>query len=327
MEIIAHRGSQELMPENTLEAYKNAVELGCNAIDADIVISKDKVVMVYHDLFLNPERTKNERGQFIRRCIPIRDLTVRQLKELTVGECKSSKKYPHLKQIAKSKIPTLEELFVFLNLSENKHVAVNLEFKTSPHFPGLTHSQHEFAQAVIVLINKYSMQERVFFQSFDWNILSYLQTRTKNIPILAISSLKSYTFDLLTLRALFQGTIVPFSKVAQCIAHMLSRPRWPDMFAMYTGNDAMVKGDNATNIITKEVAKLYGDRGVWSPDFNDLSKDNVKIAHKNGLKVFSWTLKTEKQTLDAINWGVDAIFHDRIDIGFDVMKAHAQKSR
>lgn len=325
MQIIAHRGSQELMPENTLEAYKNAIKLGCTVLDADIVITKDNVVLVYHDLCLSAERCKNSSGKYISKRIPVRKLTFAQMQKYTVGECKNAHKYPELKQLPNVKIPSLESVLILLNEAENKHVSLNLEFKTSPLWPGLSTTHHEFAQAVIKLLKKHDFLQRVLFQSFDWNLLKYIHEHTTQGSILAISSTKSFNYDFNTLIALIQGQITDFWKLPKYLANMWGRPRWSDLFSLYTGCKMRLTKENGAEIICQEIRRIFGNRGVWSPDFHDLSKDNVLIAHRLGVKVYSWTLKNAEQTKDALAWQIDAAFHDRIDIGFELIKENASQ--
>jgi glycerophosphoryl diester phosphodiesterase len=56
----AHRGSRVLWPENTAEAFQGAVDLGYTYIETDVQITRDGVVVVFHDATL--ERTTNGAG-------------------------------------------------------------------------------------------------------------------------------------------------------------------------------------------------------------------------------------------------------------------------
>lgn len=320
MEIIAHRGSQGLMPENTLEAYRHAIKLGCTAIDADIVVSKDKFVVVYHDLCINPARTKNRDGKFSCQRRLIKDLTFGQLQEYTVGELQDHRDAPSAKQMSGVHIPSLEQVFQMLNEAENRHVAINLEFKNCPNFPELSVDQAEFVHLTVVLLNKYNMMHRVFFQSFDWHLLLELKRITLNVPILAISSLTSLYFDYNLLAHLFQDNYYKPRKLTNTLWGVANKARWRDWFSDYTGNKTRLTAANSTDIICSEIKNLFGTRGQWSPDFRDLSAQHVRICHDKGLKVFSWTLKEVADTKKALAWGVDAVFHDRVDIAFDVIK-------
>src|SRR5512138_3182273 len=47
--LVAHRGGSRLAPENTLAAFDRAASLGADAIETDVRLSRDGVVMVFHD--------------------------------------------------------------------------------------------------------------------------------------------------------------------------------------------------------------------------------------------------------------------------------------
>jgi len=47
--VIAHRGASEDAPENTLPAFEAAVEAGCRYLETDAHVSRDGVVVAFHD--------------------------------------------------------------------------------------------------------------------------------------------------------------------------------------------------------------------------------------------------------------------------------------
>ena len=49
MQIIGHRGARGLAPENTLASLQKAVEHGADAVEFDLRVTKDKVVVLHHD--------------------------------------------------------------------------------------------------------------------------------------------------------------------------------------------------------------------------------------------------------------------------------------
>ena len=57
---LAHRGSRVLRPENTAEAFQGAIDLGYRYVETDVRISRDGVVVAFHDATL--ERTTNGVG-------------------------------------------------------------------------------------------------------------------------------------------------------------------------------------------------------------------------------------------------------------------------
>lgn len=72
----AHRGGAALWPENTLVAFRGAIDLGIRYIETDVHTTRDGVIVCFHDHTL--ERTTNGRG-------PIRNLTLAELRELDAG--------------------------------------------------------------------------------------------------------------------------------------------------------------------------------------------------------------------------------------------------
>ena len=50
-----HRGARGLMPENTIAAMKTGLDMGSEVLELDVVISKDKQVVVSHDSYMLSE--------------------------------------------------------------------------------------------------------------------------------------------------------------------------------------------------------------------------------------------------------------------------------
>jgi glycerophosphoryl diester phosphodiesterase len=91
--VIAHRGDSVHYPENTLKSIRAAFDLGADAVEVDVRLSRDGVPMVFHDDTL--ERTTNARGAFAR-------LSVREAQSLDAGSWMSPR-------FVGARIPTLEE--------------------------------------------------------------------------------------------------------------------------------------------------------------------------------------------------------------------------
>src|ERR1700722_2920247 len=97
IEIYGHRGARGLMAESTLQGYELALDLGVDFIDMDVCLSRDHVVMVTHDLYLNPVLTRDEFGSWVRRDnVRVKDLTVTQLQEYNVGAIHPNTHYADL---------------------------------------------------------------------------------------------------------------------------------------------------------------------------------------------------------------------------------------
>jgi len=69
--IIAHRGDSANAPENTMAAFRLALEKGADGIELDVMLSADGVPVVIHDSTV--DRTTNGSGR-------VRELTLDQLR-------------------------------------------------------------------------------------------------------------------------------------------------------------------------------------------------------------------------------------------------------
>lgn len=74
--VIAHRGGAGIAPENTLAAFRKAMDIGCDGIELDVRLTKDKQVAVIHDRRV--DRTTNGSGL-------VGSHTMDQLRGLDVG--------------------------------------------------------------------------------------------------------------------------------------------------------------------------------------------------------------------------------------------------
>jgi glycerophosphoryl diester phosphodiesterase len=92
MIIMGHRGAAALEPENTLLSIGRAMEIGVNAVEIDVRLSKDKEIVVIHDSTV--DRTTDGTG-------PVCSFTVDELKKLDAGKGQ--------------RIPTLQEVIEFID--------------------------------------------------------------------------------------------------------------------------------------------------------------------------------------------------------------------
>src|SRR5512139_938048 len=62
-----HRGARGLAPENTLPAFERAMALGVTTLELDVAVTRDGVMVVHHDLGLNPNTTRDEQGRWLEQ--------------------------------------------------------------------------------------------------------------------------------------------------------------------------------------------------------------------------------------------------------------------
>ena len=89
----AHRGASGYAPENTLDAFRKAVEMGADGIELDVQMTKDGELVVIHDEAI--DRVSNGKGW-------VKDYTYEELKKFNFNKT-------HL-EYTKEEIPTLEQL-------------------------------------------------------------------------------------------------------------------------------------------------------------------------------------------------------------------------
>ena len=112
--IWAHRGASGTMPENTLESFKKAAELGADGVELDIQLTKDDEIVVIHDEKI--DRTSDGKGW-------VKDYTLEELRGFNYNRTKPE--YEH------ADIPTMREVFELLKPTD---LFINIEIKTGVFF-------------------------------------------------------------------------------------------------------------------------------------------------------------------------------------------------
>ncbi len=74
--VIAHRGASAYAPENTLPAFRRALELGAFEVELDVQLSRDSVLVLFHDADLAPKTDRSGR---------VRDHALAELREVEIG--------------------------------------------------------------------------------------------------------------------------------------------------------------------------------------------------------------------------------------------------
>lgn len=138
----AHRGASGYCPENTMAAFRKSIELGANAIETDVQMTKDGQLVLIHDesLLRTTGSTKL-----------VKDVMLEELRQLDAGSWFD----PIFKH---EYVPTLNELY---ELVKPLDMLVNVELKNSTiPYLGLE-------EAVVQLTRHYGMSERVIISSFN----------------------------------------------------------------------------------------------------------------------------------------------------------------
>ena len=187
-DIQAHRGGRGLMPENTIPAMLNALELGVNTLEMDVVITKDKQVILSHEPFFAPEITTLPNGKYIDSnavSYNIYQMNYEEVKKYDVG-LKPYPLFPKQKKIAAIK-PLLSDVVAavrsYMLTAKRTPVWYNIEIKSKAASDGVFHPEVKaYTDLVIDEIRKAGIESYTIIQSFDMRVLTYMHTKYPSFP-------------------------------------------------------------------------------------------------------------------------------------------------
>jgi len=150
-----HRGYCAKYPENTLLSFEAAIDLGVDAIEFDVWLTKDKVPVLMHD------------GNCLRTCgkdVHLRDLTLSEVKELNAAY---TQKFGDAFVAQRPEVPTLEELLI---LVKNKKPSMLLGVEIKEY-------TEETVDLTVELLKKYEIFDACWFYAFHAQTLKYIKTK------------------------------------------------------------------------------------------------------------------------------------------------------
>jgi glycerophosphoryl diester phosphodiesterase len=288
-QIYAHRAGRGLMPEQTLPAYVSALRLGVDYVDMDIGMTKDGVLVITHNLTLNPDLTRDQSGRWVTDPIPIKAISLQELQKYDVGRLKPGTQYasyfPHQRAYDHMPIPTLVEIVRLVKRIAGNNVGFQMEIKNDPTQPQLAASPSDLAHALYRLLTEEGIGDRTEVQAYDWRYLVELNKLDRNIKTAYLSDHTTVVMDN-TEKGTWTAGLLPKD-------HGYSLP--------------------------KMVKHLGGN--CWEPFAMDLTRSDLDEAHRLGLKVVAWgwpelegTEFNYLQNDKLLDWGVDGIITDRPDI-------------
>lgn len=159
--IIAHRGACHFAPENTVAAFRKAVELGVDGIETDVHMTKDLELVVHHNYTL--DGTTSHTGR-------ICDYTLSELKQMDFGSYKGV-------EFSGEQIATLSECLDAVSSLK----IINLELK-SPLQTGVN-----YVERVIEEVVRHGLAEKVILSSFNHNLLKQAKQICPKIRVGALT--------------------------------------------------------------------------------------------------------------------------------------------
>lgn len=237
IDVQAHRGGAGLMPENTIPAMQNALDLGVNTLEFDLHLSQDGQVVVSHDNHFHPRYSTRPDGTLIQEEDPkeyLYTMPYDSIAKYDVGQ-RFVERWPGQVKMAVSK-PLASELIDFAEGYAKTPVNYNIEIKS---WPGegegtLWPEYHVFCDTCVPLLLSKNLGSRLIVQCFDTRALNYMHATW---PELTLSYLTE-DYDGGDIEALLQNldfiprwwspesSVVTPENVAWCHAHGIGVVPW-----------------------------------------------------------------------------------------------------
>ena len=197
-DVQAHRGGLGLVVENTMAAFRNAVQFPITTLECDVHISADGTAMVTHDRVISAKKIKDTApatsgdsefpyvGKLISR------LSREQLATLDCGSL-TLPDHPHQRAVPGEPMPTFDQV---LSLAKEHNLLVNVETKFEATSPDETAPRDRFINVVLAEIERFDMSGSVMVQSFDWLLLRQLGWADRRIRRAALISARTAAIGL-----------------------------------------------------------------------------------------------------------------------------------
>jgi glycerophosphoryl diester phosphodiesterase len=158
-----------------------AIDLGVTTLEMDVVITKDKKVILSHDQWFSKDITTKPDGTFMgereERKFNINWMTYAETQTFDVG-MKPHPRFPQQQKIKVTK-PLLSDVVDSVNKAmmtrKRPPLFYNIETKTNPEFDGVFHPKpEEFVELLMAVIKEKGIEDYCIIQSFDFRTLEYL---------------------------------------------------------------------------------------------------------------------------------------------------------
>ena len=281
-----HRGARGLAPENTIAAFKRALEIGVTTIETDVGITRDGVVVIAHDRRLNAALTRGPDGKWLPAAGPaIRSLSLAELKTYDVGRLDPASAYAKSWTAAGCRgwrARSGADRAVRPRLSAAASRCASTWRRSSRRMPPTRPSiPSTFARIVVDAVRKAGFAARTTLQSFDWRTLVEAKRLAPEIRT-ACLTIEGGNGD--TVKADDSGAS-PWHAGLSLARHEGSLPK-------------LVKAAGCD---------------IWSPFWRNVTPERVREARALGLAVLPWTVNEPADMEMLIDAGVDGLITDYPD--------------
>lgn len=281
--VMAHRGASADRPEQTLEAFAEAIDQGADYLELDVVPTKDKILIVRHENELSGTTDIASRPEFASRkttkTIEGNQITGWFSEDMTLAEIRTLRARERLPELRPAsarydglfQVPTMEEVIKLAQAKQadgGKTVGLYPELKHAAYFASIGQSTED---PLLKLLGQYGYDKAtdpVILHSFEVGVLESLHKKTK-----------------LRIMQIVGAGGGPADKPGTTYAQMTS-PAGLKAIKRY-----------AVGINTDALLAFPG-----TAQGNPTPGPVIGDAHKAGLDVYIWTIRPENQFLPKPLW-------------------------
>lgn len=303
--VIAHRGASGHRPEHTLEAYALAIEMGADFIEPDLVITKDGVLIARHESELSRTTDVADRPEFADRRTTRRidglevtgwfsqDFLLEEIKTLRTRERHPFRDHSYDGRFQMATFEEILDLAIRRSAEVGRTIGVYPETKHPSYFRSLGLPLEEPLLAALERVGWTDREAPVFIQSFETGNVRELRTRT-GVRLIQLLDVEGQPWDL-------AGAGDPRTY------QDLATPEGLAWIATYADGIGPNK---------RLVVPVDAEGRLSSPT------SLVEDAHRAGLQIHPWTLRSDPQFLASgydrpereyemfYGLGVDGLFSD-----------------
>jgi len=185
-----HRGCRGLLPENTIPAFKKAVDLGVTTLELDVVVTKDLKVLVSHEPFFHHHISTLSQGEKLteenEKNHKIFEKTYEETKAYDVG-LKEHPNFLEQEKIAVQK-PSLADMVKsiepYAQSKGHTDIRYNIELKRRPEWDNsFLPDVNTFVDLVVKTVTDLGIDQRTTLQCFDIETLKILKEKKISMPM------------------------------------------------------------------------------------------------------------------------------------------------
>jgi len=189
-QIHGHRGCRGLLPENTIPAFGHANKLGVDAIELDVVISKDREVIVSHEPYFSHHFSTDPHGNAISKWSEkkhnLYQLTTEEIQTYDVG-ARGHAEFASQKELATNK-PTLKEAVSYIDNirhdANQEPMHYSIEIKRKKKWDDKFHPKAEpFVDLVLEAVTELQIRDRMSLLCFDLEVLEFMHKKAPDIEL------------------------------------------------------------------------------------------------------------------------------------------------